>query len=310
MTLICINGEFFDDPAKARLSAFDAGVQHAVGLFETMLALPSKDGAPRIHRLGEHLARLDESIRTLGLTHTIHPEPLGDLLVETARRFGCDSGRRGRLRLTITGGDLNLLRPGAASALRPTIMIVCQDPTEYPAEMFEIGVSAVIADLRVNPLDPFESHKTLNYWRRLNALRDAAARGAGEAIVFQVTNHVAGGAVSNIFAVKEGQLLTPVVRGEEIDAAAPSEQSGPTLPSPVLPGVTRLAIIEHAADAGLTVTRRLLSIADILDADELFVTNSSWGVLPIVRVEDRTIASGDVGPITRRLRDAWLAELD
>ncbi|MBX3364705.1 MAG: aminotransferase class IV family protein [Phycisphaeraceae bacterium] len=307
MTLVCINGEFVDDPAKATLSAFDAGVQHAVGLFETMLALPPResDGAPRIHRLGEHLSRLETSIAALGLTQTFRPEAMGDLLVETARRYGCTEGRRARMRLTVTGGDLNLLRPGSGSALRPTILIVCQEPTEYPQEMFELGVSAVIADLRVNPLDPFESHKTLSYWRRLNALRDAAAKGAGEAIVFQVSNHVAGGAVSNIFAVRKGTLQTPIARGEETAVARSA-----TLPSPVLPGVTRLAVIEHAASCGIEVVRKMMTIDDVLDADEVFLTNSSWGVLPVTRVEGRSIGAGTPGEWTRCLRACWLAELD
>ena len=64
-------------------------------------------------------------------------------------------------------------------------MIVVQPATEYPAEMFERGVMAVIADMRVNPLDPMSGHKTLNYWGRLRELQAAAAKRAGEAIVFR-----------------------------------------------------------------------------------------------------------------------------
>ena len=53
------------------------------------------------------------------------------------------------------------------------------------------------------------------------------------------------------------------------------------------------------------VERRMLTITDVLEADEVFLTNSSWGVLPATRVEGRTIGTGAPGPITRELVNAW-----
>jgi branched-subunit amino acid aminotransferase/4-amino-4-deoxychorismate lyase len=161
----------------------------------------------------------------------------------------------------------------------------------------------VIADTRLNPLDPMSGHKTLNYWGRLRELQSAAAKRAGEALVFQVTNHVAGGCVSNIFLVRGGELLTPIARGEE---GGGGEGSGAALPSPVLPGITRKWVMEWAGDRGMAVTRRMLSIDDVLGADEAFLTNSSWGVLPVVRVEKEMLGGGEVGEVARAAREAWL----
>jgi branched-subunit amino acid aminotransferase/4-amino-4-deoxychorismate lyase len=163
--------------------------------------------------------------------------------------------------------------------------------------MVQRGVSATIADARANPLNPFEGHKTLNYWWRLRALQHASSRRAGEAIVLQVTNHLCGGAVSNIFLVKDNTLLTPIARGEEEQGA---------LPSPVLPGVTRRTIIEQAEAIGLGCGRQMLSVEQMLDADEVFLTNSGWGVLPIVKVEAEAIGDAIPGPVTNRLRARWL----
>jgi branched-chain amino acid aminotransferase len=149
----------------------------------------------------------------------------------------------------------------------------------------------------LNPFDPMAGHKTLNYWSRLRVLAEAAQRGAGEALWFSVSNHLAGGSVSNVILVKDGQLLTPLARGEEPDAS---------LPSPILPGITRAAIIELAEAADIPVHRKMLSITDVLEADEAMLTNSSWQILPVVQVEKEKIGSGKPGPITLDLRSKLL----
>ncbi len=293
-----LNGRFLARD-EARISAFDAGLQHAVGLFETMRAVPGPGADPgRVFRIDRHLARLDASARALALTDSLKPRPLAELVESVvAHSRLTNEGRHARVRLTITGGDLNLLASTGKGPVDPTVLIVVQPATIYPEEMFSRGVRVTIADTRANPLDPFQGHKTLNYWWRLHELQRASAAGAAEAIVLQITNHAVGGCVSNLFAIKAGLLLTPIARGEEEPAA---------LTSPVLPGVTRSAILDAAHALHLGCARRLLTITDILDADELFLTNSSWGVLPVTAVEDHTIAAGTPGPLTTQLRERWL----
>ncbi|MGE3108483.1 MAG: aminotransferase class IV [Phycisphaerales bacterium] len=336
MTAVFLNGRFYSDRAAdapiadARLSAFDAGLQHAVGLFETLRGgvrkpepSPAADGpAPGAgtgwcYRLDEHLQRLRQSAAELGLSESINPAALAEAVLQTIEHAGLASAR---VRLTVTAGDLNMLSRAAHSAgstpQDPTILIVAQPATVYPDAMFERGVSVVVADTRANPLNPFEGHKTLNYWWRLRALQAAASRGAGESIVLQVSNHLAGGCVSNVFLVKDGELRTPIVRGEEAGPDSGGHQAPPragALPSPVLPGITRGAIREFSAGLGITCRAEMLSVQELLDADEVFLTNSSWGVLPVVSVlglgEKRAIADGVPGKITTRLRRAWTEDV-
>lgn len=292
---VYINGRFVsaDD---ARVSVFDAAVQHAVGLFETMQAF---DG--RVFQLDRHIQRLIDSAEQTALTRHLQYDGLCDLVRQTLAE---NQRTEARVRLTITGGDLSLLAAarssGAPGKAQPTVICSLTDPTEYPPTFFDEGVTLVIADAKANPFDPLAGHKTLNYWARLTSLADAAARQAGEALWFSVTNHLVGGAVSNVFLVKDEQLWTPIARGEEVEGA---------LPSPVLPGTTRAAIIELAEAADLPVVRKMLSINDLLEADEMFLTNSSWQVLPAVRLEKETIGDGKVGPTTQRLREALLARI-
>jgi branched-subunit amino acid aminotransferase/4-amino-4-deoxychorismate lyase len=293
---VWLDGSFLarDD---ARISAFDAGIQHAVGLFETMHV---RRGA--VLRLEAHLERLHRSATELKLTETLRVEPLAEAVQRTVERNGL---RDGRVRLTITGGDLNMLQQrGARSSHAPTMLIVAQPPTAYPRELFERGVRVVVADGRVNPLDRFASHKTLWYWPRLAALQAAGAAGASEALWFSVTNHLACGCVSNVFVRSGDRLLTPYARGEEASGA---------LPAPVLPGITRSIVLElverglgeRTGLPGLRIERRMLTIDDVLGADEVFLTNCSWGVLPVVGVEQSTIGDGAPGRLATSLLEAW-----
>ncbi len=326
-TSVFLSGKFYGgDPAsgsppidEARASAFDAGFQHAVGLFETMRAGVLRRGieGAKTHgevvetwvlHLDDHMQRLVDSARELGLSDQLRAPALADATLETVRRSGLEHAR---VRLTITAGDLSLLaatRGGGAQRADSTILIVAQPATGYPEPMFEHGVAIALAVARANPLNPTEGHKTLNYWWRLRELQLAATKGAAEGLVLSITNHVVGGCVTNVLIVKGDTLLTPIARGEEQEIGGKDAR---TVPSPVLPGITRAWAIDAAERLGLTVKKQMLSVQDLLDADEVMLTNSSWGVLPVVRIEANAIGEPDAGPgrMARSLRDAWLGTL-
>lgn len=286
-----LDGQFVDE-SQAKLSVFDAAVQHAVGLFETMQAFGG-----RVFRLEAHVQRLVRSARELGLTDQLRPDPLARAVELTVAE---NNLRDARVRLAVTGGNLALLsaaRGHGQPAHRASVFITATEPTVYPQSFFTDGVPVVVADARANPFDPLAGHKTTYYWSRLRSLTQAAAAKAGEALWFSVTNHLCGGAVSNAFVVKEGKIQTPIARGEEQPGA---------IPSATLPGITRAAVTEIAEQMNLPVECRMLDIQDVLEADELFLTNSSWQVLPVVKVEKQVIGRGTPGPLTREIHRAIL----
>ena len=164
---VWLNGNFVSSD-EAKVSAFDAGFQHGVGIFETMRA-----SRGRVIDLFPHLERMAASAQVLGLSEQMLVEPLGEAVLATLSRSEMEDAR---IRVTVTGGDLNLLREGGA-AQDPTILIVAQPVTPYPDELFEKGTTVTIADSRANPLDPFVGHKTLWYWPRLMELQKAAGKG-------------------------------------------------------------------------------------------------------------------------------------
>lgn len=273
---------------EALISTEDAGLQHAVGLFETMAAVNGK-----AFRLRPHLERLESSAVTLGLARSLDLDALEAAVAQTLQHNDLTTAR---VRLTLTPGGVSLLRRDAdASITEPTVLVVAHPPVQYDPAYFEKGVMIRIAGPLANPFDPLAGHKTLAYWGRLRTLRQAAGLGAAEALWLNITNHLASGAVSNIFLIRDGELLTPIARGEE-----PTD----SIPAPVLPGITRAAICEIASSLDLTVHKRMLTVADLLDADEVFLTNSGWHVLPVTQVEQKPIANGKVGALTKQLREA------
>lgn len=295
-----LNGAFVPMD-QAKVSAFDAGFQHGVGLFETMAA---RHG--RIFRVMDHMVRLRDGARVLGLADRLRIDALADAAELAVERNGM---RDARVRLTLTAGDMNMLTRGAAAGGTapeaghdPTILIQVQPPTPYPPAIFEQGVAVRVADAQLNVADPFAGHKTLWYWPRLAALQQAAGMGLHEALWFDVTRGLGCGCVSNVFVVKGGVLHTPVARGEE-----PADSG---MRSPVLPGITRAAVLALADDLGIEASRERIEVQALLGADEVFLTNSSWHVLPVVRVEQRTIGAGAPGPVTARLRAALLECID
>ncbi len=292
---VFLNGKMLP-PEQALIPVEDAGFQHAVGLFETMSAHHG-----RVFRLTHHLQRLATSATQLGLSPDLDVEALAQAVQITIDHNQIDQAR---IRLTVTPGSpgspgSSPQQPGGASASTPTGMVLIQptEPTQYDPKYFDEGITVMIAPPGANPFDAMAGHKTLNYWGRLRTLRQAASAGAGEAIWLNITNHLASGAISNLFIVKDGELLTPIARDEEVDKS---------LPAPVLPGVTRAAIIELAEGLGIPVHRRMLGIDDLLEADEVFLTNSSWRVLPVSRVEKSQVGDGKAGTMTTRLRGTLL----
>ena len=142
-------------------------------------------------------------------------------------------------------------------------------------------------DYRQSDKDPLAGHKTTSYLPRLLALRTAQQRDCGESIWFTPDNRLTEGCISNIFVVKKGTLTTP------------------PLDAPVLPGVTREAVIELAKTNEIPINETAGTVDDLLDADEVFLTNSIMEVMPVTRIERKPIANERPGEITGQLMNAY-----
>lgn len=292
MAMIWLNESFVEDEA-ASISPRDAGLLHAAGVFTTMRAYAGK-----VFRLEQHLKRLRGSCKSLAIPLPYSDEQLikavGELLVKN--ELG-----NARLRLTVTRGHLaGADRPGEVV---PMVLLTGAELVPYPEDYYRDGMTAAVEDKqKLNPYDVQAGHKTLNYFSRLAALRTANQRGAGEAMMFDVHNYLQSGAISNVFVVREGMLLTPPTQ-EEMTEGMPYPRSA------VLPGVTRTAVLELARAEGIEIRGAAIPIDALLGAEELFITNSIMGVMPVCRIERKGIGEEKPGPVTRRLMEAYEGEI-
>ncbi|MGC4033791.1 MAG: aminotransferase class IV [Tepidisphaeraceae bacterium] len=262
-------------------------------MFTTMRA---KAGS--VVRIDAHLHRLRKSCEELFVPLLPTEDVIRDAAAELLKRNAMPDAR---LRLTVTRGTTHN-DPTAGQHAQPTLLLSATPFEPYPPAFYESGMTVIANSVhKLNPYDPQAGHKTLDYFSRLNAMRDAARRGAAEVLWFNVHNYLQSGSISNVFLVKDGILLTPPTNDELQDEAVAAATPYPK--SNVLPGVTRGTVIEAAKAAGIEVELKALSINDVLTADEVFLTNSIMGVMPVGRVEQHAFASVP-GVVTKRLAEA------
>jgi branched-chain amino acid aminotransferase len=268
------------DAGEARVSVTDSGLLYGAGLFETMR---SRNGV--VFRLEDHLDRLSSSARALSISY---PYEKAYIRGAIDRLLQANELAEARLRLTLTNGPL--AQP--EEQRKPTLLLTATAFRPYPPEYYETGVLVILCPFRQNATDPTCGHKTTCYYPRLLALDLAHRKRAAEALWFTTDNRLAEGCVSNIFLVKDSILYTP------------------PLETPVLPGIARQTIRELAQQQSLDMAERDLFIDDVLEADEIFLTNVIMEVLPVVGVEQHTVGNGKVGPITRKLREGFLQAVE
>ncbi len=269
---IFLNGEFVPS-SEARVSIYDGGFLHGAGLFETMRAEHGQ-----VFRFDQHLERIGRSAAQL-----LTPLPEGALpdrrdLGELMQRNELESAR---IRLTVTAGQLRGDRKDEAGL---AVVATAAPLSGYPDELYGQGVSAIVCSYRTSETDPAAGHKTTSYLPRLLGLREAQQAHCTEAIWFTTTKHLAEGCISNVFVVHEGVIKTP------------------PLDTPVLPGIARGVVLEIANSCSLKAEETPLGIDDLLDAQEVFLTNSMMQIMPVIRIEKKEISGARVGEISRRLQ--------
>ncbi|UCD53468.1 MAG: aminotransferase class IV family protein [Phycisphaerales bacterium] len=268
---VFLNGKLID-VKEARVPATDSGLLYGAGLFETMR---SHNGV--VFRLEDHLDRLFRSAAQLSINHDHDKKYLTEAVYEL---LGANDLTEARLRLTLTNGPI----AETVEQAQPTLLISATSLQLYPPEYYQTGVMVMLCPYRQNTTDPICGHKTTNYYPRLLALTLARQKQAAEALWFTNDNRLAEGCVSNVFLVRDSVLHTP------------------PLGTPVLPGIARKAVCQIAPRESIDVVEKDLHIADVLEADEIFLTNVVMEVLPVIQVEKHMIGSGAVGPVTRELR--------
>jgi len=276
--VVLLNGRFVPS-SEARVSVHDAGWLHGAGLFETMRA---EHG--RVFRLAEHLGRLANSADKLLIRPDGVQLPCDSELAELLERNDLPDAR---VRLTLTAGDV--LADREAKEPNLTVCVTAAPLVGYPDSLYATGLGVMIAKYRQSANDPLAGHKTTNFLPRLLAMKEANQADCAEALWFTPENLLAEGSITNVFVVAGGVVKTP-----------PTD-------TPVLPGIARKVVIDLCAERDLPIEEVAININDLLDADEVFLTNVIMQVMPVVRVEKREIGDGKPGSVTNGLLERYRA---
>lgn len=275
---IYINGTFYAKE-DAKVSVYDHGFLYGDGVFEGMRSYGGK-----VFRLAEHLERLWNSARAICLTIPISQEEMATAVNETLQQ---NSITDGYIRLVVSRGTGTLgLDPNRCSD--PQVIVIADSITLYPDEFYEQGMEIVTAStIRNHPAALNPRIKSLNYLNNILAKIEGAKAGCVEALMLNHKGEVAECTGDNIFLVKGGEIYTP-----PIDAG-------------ILEGITRNVVIEIAEAAGIKVHQIPLTRHDVYTADECFLTGSAAEVIPVVKVDTRPIGDGQVGPVSRDLKERF-----
>jgi branched-chain amino acid aminotransferase len=273
-----INGELVHRD-KAGISPFDSAVQGGDAVWE---GLRLYNG--RIFKLNEHLDRLERSARALSFAEI---PPREKIIDEIERTLAANKMRDGvHIRLTLTRGmkitsgmDPRLNQSG------PTLIVLA----EHKAPVYATtGLSLITSKIRRPPpdvLDPRIHHA--NLLNSILAKIEANNAGADDALMLDTRGFVAETNATHAFVVRNGDVTTSRV------VACPE-------------GITRATVIEICAAEKIRCLETDLSVVDVYGAREMFCTGTMGELAGVIRIDNRQIGDGKIGPMTKRLSDLYL----
>ncbi|MBC2712996.1 MAG: D-amino-acid transaminase [Desulfosarcina sp.] len=269
--LAYVNGEIMPIE-KAVVPIEDRGYQFGDGVYEFVA---SYEG--RLFMLEEHLDRLERSMRELAFDPISRSE-IKAAICDLLKRSGYP---RAGIYIQISRGVAprnHAITPDMAAQIIMTIRPV----KEIQEDIRKNGATAItVQDTRWVRCDI----KTVQLLANSLAKQKALDSGCDDAIFVSDQGIVREGTSSNLFIISGGKLITH------------------PLTDYILPGITRTAVLNICKAADLEVEESFFGTETLYGADEVFLTGTVTEVLPVVRIDGRSIGDGKVGPITRRIYD-------
>ncbi|BBO68271.1 branched chain amino acid aminotransferase [Desulfosarcina alkanivorans] len=264
MAIYYIDGEFV--PAeRAVIPVDDLAILRGIGVFDL---LRTYNGEP--YFLDAHIDRLEASAQKIGLALPWSHEDIAAVVEETLAKNDIPESN---IRIVVTGGSsTDFMTPSGS----PRLLVLVSPIPQLPAFWYTDGVKIISWEVE----RPIPGAKSIDYISASLALKKAAAEGAVEALYIDRNGLALECTTSNIFAFIDNTLVTPG-RG-------------------ILSGVTRKVVLE-LAEQRFSIDVRDISRRELLAADEIFITGTSKGVVPVVQVDDRVISDGRPGRHTREL---------
>jgi branched-chain amino acid aminotransferase len=271
--IVYVNGEFLTR-SRAKISVFDHVILYGDGVYDTMCSHNY-----RIFKLDEHIDRLFESAHAVKIEIPHSKQGVRDIILETVRRNELASAYV-KVVATRGVGALPLLSPYNCV---PGFIVFAVPYMSQAGTAAEVGLKMMVSSMRRIPNECTSTKvKSCNYLNHVLMRLEANEAGADEAVELDMEGYVCEAPGYNVFAAKAGVLTTPADN--------------------ILMGITRSTVIEIAEEEKLTVRVCRVQVFDLYSADEVFLTSTAGGIVPVVRLDGRVIGSGKPGPITKMLQ--------
>jgi len=276
--ILFLNGEFLPQ-SQAKLSVLDHGFMYGDGCFD---AYCGKNGY--IFDLEGHTDRLYRSIHALKLNVKMTKAELNRNIVEAVRRNGLVDFY---IKVIVSRGPSPEPVIDPRKCPEPTIVIYARRfQHELDTEKVKKGIRLKTSAMRRIPHAAMEPKiKTCNYINIVLPKLEAWDAGYDDALLLDINGYISEPAGHNICAITRGQLLAP--------------------DSDILEGITRNAVLKMAQQLDIPVRTGLFALYDLYTADEVFLTNTVSGITPVTCIDGYTIGSGELGPVTARLRATY-----
>ncbi len=271
----------------AHVPIMTQALQYGTGVFEGIRAYVQDDGGHALFRAPEHFRRFLSSCRMLRIEVGFSVEELCELCVELLRR--CDV--EGDLYVRPLAYKFRLM-PGTPPGVQLTGVSDALSINAFAMGSYtnKSGIKCAISSWRRPPdyVLPVRAKITGGYVNNAIALDDARAAGYADAILLNTRGRVAEASTSNVFAVRDGRLMTPPASAD------------------LLEGITRdTALVLAAGAEGLTCEVTDLGREDLFTADEVFLAGTGAELVPVVEIAGQVIGSGRPGPVTTYLMSAY-----
>ena len=284
------NGEIVPE-SRVMVSFRDRSFKYGDGAFDT-----TRTFGHRIFKLGPHVERFYKTLKYLRMDPGLSPAEMIAITEQVLARnlhlldehddyWVSQRISRGT---DLVGGDIH-------ESTGPTVIVECTPlPFKARAHYFRDGIEVIVpATRRIAPDALTPRAKTHNYMNLMIGHQEARQQKADAwAILLDHNGNLSEGVGSNLFIVEDGAICTP----QDIY---------------VLCGISRETVIELAAKLGVEVVKRDLDLYDAYTADEMFITSTSFCIVPVATINGAKIADGRVpGPITKQLTDAYIELVD
>ncbi len=264
----------------AVVPVYDHGFLYGEGVYET---LRTYNRVPFL--LDRHVRRLRASAGHIRLSVPFSDDELASWIADTVAAAGLSAEAYIRVLLTRGVGELTY---DVQATPVPSLVIIVKPLDEIPARVLNDGINvALVPILRNHPGSVNPIIKSNNLLNNALAMQEANRRGADEGLMCNYRGELSECSQANFFIVRGGAALTP------------KNESG------LLEGLTRNFLFEVGEHAGIDVRYETLYPADLITAEEAFITSTTREISPVTSIDGRPIGNGKPGPITRKLLDAY-----